>query len=126
MYYSKSTNGFYTREIHGDNMPEDTVEITAEQHSNLIEGQSNGKVITSDTNGRPILQDPPAPAPLTRDQIESLRLKAYADPLTGSDRYFVEASRLQAVGAAQEEIDAANAAGAKRYAEIQGEYPWPA
>lgn len=126
MYYSKSTNGFYTREIHGAKMPEDTVEITAEQHSNLIEGQSNGKVITSDTNGRPILQDPPAPAPLTRDQIESLRLKAYADPITGSDRYFAEASRLQAVGAAQEEIDAANAAGANRYAEIQNAYPWPA
>lgn len=69
--------------------------------------------------------NPPIPS-LTREQIEALRLRAYADPLTGSDRYFVEASRLQAVGAAQEEIDAANAAGAKRYAEIQGEYPWPA
>ena len=126
MYYSKSTNGFYTREIHGAKMPEDTVEITAEQHSNLIEGQSNGKVITSDTNGRPILQDPPAPAPLTRDQIESLRLKAYADPITGSDRYFAEASRLQAGGAAQAEIGAANAAGANRYAETQNAYPWPA
>lgn len=68
--------------------------------------------------------NPPA-KPLTREQIEALRLRAYADPLTGSDRYFAEASRLQAMGAAQEEIDAANAAGAKRYAEIQGEYPWP-
>lgn len=69
--------------------------------------------------------NPPA-KPLTREQIEVLRLRAYADPLTGSDRYFAAAARLQAVGAAQEEIDAANAAGAKRYAEIQGEYPWPA
>lgn len=68
----------------------------------------------------------PPISPLTREQIEALRLRAYADPLTGSDRYFVEASRLQEMGAAQEEIDAANAAGAKRYAEIQGEYPWPA
>lgn len=68
--------------------------------------------------------NPPIPS-LTREQIEALRLRAYADPLTGSDRYFAEASRLQAMGAAQEEIDAANAAGAKRYAEIQGEYPWP-
>ena len=69
--------------------------------------------------------NPPA-KPLTREQIEALRLQAYADPITGSDRYFVETSRLQAMGAAQEEIDAANAAGAKRYAEIQGEHPWPA
>ena len=69
--------------------------------------------------------NPPA-KPLTREQIEVLRLQAYADKITGSDRYFSEAARLQAMGAAQEEIDAANAAGAKRYAEIQGEYPWPA
>ena len=69
--------------------------------------------------------NPPA-KPLTREQIEVLRLQAYADKITGSDRYFAEAARLQAMGAAQEEIDAANAAGAKRYAEIQGEYPWPA
>jgi len=69
--------------------------------------------------------NPPA-KPLTREQIEVLRLQAYADQITGSDRYFSEAARLQAMGAAQEEIDAANAAGAKRYAEIQGEYPWPA
>lgn len=69
--------------------------------------------------------NPPA-KPLTREQIDALRLQAYADPLTGSDRYFAEASRLQAMGAAQEEIDAANAAGANRYAEIQNAYPWPA
>lgn len=69
--------------------------------------------------------NPPA-KPLTREQIEALRLQAYADQITGSDRYFAEAARLQVMGAAQEEIDAANAAGAKRYAEIQGEYPWPA
>lgn len=67
--------------------------------------------------------NPPAAQP-TRDQIESQRLRAYADPLTGSDRYFAEAVRLQATGALQDEIDAANAAGAQRYAEIQAEYPW--
>lgn len=69
--------------------------------------------------------NPPA-KPLTREQIEALRLRAYADPLTGSDRYFAEVARLQAVGAAQEEIDVAKAAGANRYAEIQNAYPWPA
>lgn len=69
--------------------------------------------------------NPPPLAP-TREQIEAQRLRAYADQLTGSDRYFAEAARLQAMGAAQEEIDAANAAGANRYAEIQNAYPWPA
>lgn len=66
MFYSKSTGGFYTREIHGDNIPADAVEITSEQHSELIEGQSQGKLIQADANGRPVLADPPPP---TTEQI---------------------------------------------------------
>ena len=66
MFYSKSTGGFYTREIHGDNIPADAVEITEAEHAALIEGQSNGKRIVADENGYPILQDPPPP---TAEQI---------------------------------------------------------
>ena len=61
MFYSKTTGGFYTREIHGDNIPSDAVEITEAEHAALIEGQSNGKRIVADADGRPILQDPPPP-----------------------------------------------------------------
>lgn len=126
MFYSKSTGGFYSREIHGDTIPADAVEITGAEHVALIEGQSHGKRILADASGRPVLQEQSPPQPPSREQIEAQRLRAYADPLTGSDRYFAEAVRLQAMGAAQEEIDAANAAGANRYAEIQNAYPWPA
>lgn len=63
MFYSKSTGGFYTREIHGDNIPADAVEITAEQHSELIEGQSQDKRIVAYENGFPVLVDPPPPTP---------------------------------------------------------------
>ena len=63
MFYSKTTSGFYTREIHGDNIPADAVEITEAEHTALLEGQSMGKVIVADENGRPILQDPPPPTP---------------------------------------------------------------
>ena len=66
MFYSKATNGFYTLEIHGDNIPADAVEITEAEHAALIEGQSLGKRIVADENGRPILQDPPPP---TAEQI---------------------------------------------------------
>ena len=66
MLYSKSSGGFYTREIHGENIPEDAVEISAEQHASLLEGQSQGKIISADENGHPILIDPP---PLTTEQI---------------------------------------------------------
>ena len=73
MFYSKTTNGFYTREIHGDNIPADAVEIAEAEHAALIEGQSHGKRIASDANGRPILQDPP---PLT---VEELAANARAE-----------------------------------------------
>lgn len=66
MLYSKTENGFYTRDIHGDNIPEDVVEITAEQHAELLEGQSQGKLIQADAKGRPVLVDPPPP---TAEQI---------------------------------------------------------
>ncbi len=61
MFYSAQTGGFYDRAIHGDNIPADAVEITEAEHAALIEGQSMGKVIVADENGRPILQDPPPP-----------------------------------------------------------------
>ena len=72
MFYSASNNGFYTTEIHSDNIPADAVEITVEEHQALLEGQSQGKLIVADESGRPILQDPPPP---TAEQIMS-RLKA--------------------------------------------------
>ena len=63
MFYSKSTGGFYTAEIHGANIPADVVEITTEEHAALMEGQSQGKLIGFDEAGRPVLQDQPPPAP---------------------------------------------------------------
>lgn len=85
IYYSKSTGGFYDAAIHGDKIPADAVEITAEQHAALLEGQSQGKIISADENGYPILIDPP---PLTAEQIQeavtAARAAAYvkeSDPL---------------------------------------------
>lgn len=65
MFYSKKTNGFYAREIHGDNIPSDAVEITYELYKKLLEGQIEGKIITSDINGFPVLQDRPQPKVLS-------------------------------------------------------------
>lgn len=66
MFYSKTTGGFYAREIHGDNIPPDAVEISDDQHAALIAGQSSGKIIAANKNGMPVLVDPPAP---TAEQI---------------------------------------------------------
>lgn len=63
MFYSKQACGFYDTAIHGYNIPPDAVEITEAEHAALLEGQSQGKQITADENGHPILVDPPAPTP---------------------------------------------------------------
>lgn len=61
MFYSKSTGGFYSREMHGSAMPEDVVAITEAEHSSLLAGQSLGKQIVADNQGAPMLADRPAP-----------------------------------------------------------------
>ena len=86
MFYSKQTCGFYDTAIHGDNMPDDAVEISAEQHAALLQGQSEGKVIAADENGYPILQDPPQP---TADQMADTA-RAKRDRLIESVRWRIE------------------------------------
>lgn len=60
MLYSKSIGGFYDPEIHGENIPSDATDESqwAYTHAELLAGQSTGKIITSDTDGFPILSDP--------------------------------------------------------------------
>lgn len=38
------------------------------------------------------------PTPLSPEEIERLRALAYSDPVTGSDKHFLEASRKRATG----------------------------
>ena len=72
IYYSKTTKGFYNTEIHGTNIPSDCVQITKEQHANLLNEQSQGKQIAPDENGFPVAIVPPV-APLNWEQIRSKR-----------------------------------------------------
>ncbi|SIR40165.1 hypothetical protein SAMN05880558_11331 [Aeromonas sp. RU39B] len=60
----------------------------------------------------------------SRNAIEHLRLRAYSDPLTGSDRHFNEAIRMQAMG--ESGWEAVRQRGIARFEEIQQQYPWPA
>ena len=85
MFYSKSTKGFYSREIHGDDIPTDAVEITAEGHAALLEGQSQGKRIQADEAGYPILADPPLPTP---EQILAQQLAEAQAYLASTDFYY--------------------------------------
>lgn len=72
MFYSPSIGGFYDRAIHGDAIPADSVEITKESHTALIEGQASGMCIVADENGHPVLANPPPPT------IEEQRAAAVA------------------------------------------------
>jgi hypothetical protein len=56
-YFSKSTGGFYTPEVHGKNMPADVVEISDADWGELFEQQRNGKRITANASGYPIAVD---------------------------------------------------------------------
>ena len=69
MFYSAQTNGFYTREIHGANIPKDAVEISDDNYKALLEGQANGKEIVPNENGYPILVDRPDPKTLIPNSV---------------------------------------------------------
>lgn len=63
--YSKETNGFYVDGV-SDFIPEDAVIISVDKYNELMLGQSQGKQITSDKKGNPVLSDPPA---ATKEQL---------------------------------------------------------
>ena len=71
-HYSKTTGGFYRTEIHGNDIPSDTVSVTDEQHSLLFAQQSEGKQIVSDADGYPIVITPTIIAP-TWEKIKAQR-----------------------------------------------------
>lgn len=60
MFYSAITNGFYSTDIHGDNIPAGAVEIPDPYYKELLEGQSVGKMITN-SGDYPVLVNPHVP-----------------------------------------------------------------
>jgi hypothetical protein len=83
-YYSPSTGGFFSEEIHGIKnkagslVPDDAVEISEEKHSELLEAQSSGKEIHPDADGRPVAVKPRPSAP-TVDGVKARAKALLAD-----------------------------------------------
>lgn len=75
-------------------------------------------------DGETVTDADPIPIEVLRADVEQQRLSAYANPLTGSDRHFAEAARLEALGDTAG-AESARAAGLARYEEIRAEHPWP-
>lgn len=71
-YFSPSTGGFYTAEIHGAGIPPDVVEVPNERHAELMGGQARGLRISAGAGGVPELAQPNAvpraPQVVTRRQ----------------------------------------------------------
>ena len=70
-FYSPEQNAFLAAELEDDyraagTWPEDVVSISDDLYHTLMDGQANGKNITHDDNGRPILIAPP---PLLHDEL---------------------------------------------------------
>lgn len=61
MLAAKSTCGFYDPSFN-TSIPDDAVEITLAEHTALLEGQGEGRVICWGDDGYPFLSDAPAPS----------------------------------------------------------------
>ncbi|TXE22859.1 tail fiber assembly protein [Serratia ureilytica] len=67
-YYSAKNNGFYpfslkdTYELSSHGWPDDAIPISDEYYQRLIDGQKQGKVLTSDINGNPVLSEQSEPS----------------------------------------------------------------
>ena len=78
--YSQSVGGFYPIDPFTENnyFPDDSVAVTDDEHQELMRGQSEGKEITPDSNGRPVLTDPvpidPMSQPTPEEKLNALGL----------------------------------------------------
>lgn len=112
MFYSESLGGFLDDGIHSV-IPEDAVPLTQEEYIALLDGQSEGKVITA-KKGKPVLAEPKGPtkaekADAAKEEIyrsleeidaESVRsIRALlADPDSKEDRAKLVALEAKAAG----------------------------
>jgi hypothetical protein len=91
--YSPSTKGFYIDEIHGGDVPDDAVEITPEEHRQLLDAQAEGKSIVFE-NGKPAAKHVEPPVEPIADQ--AARMAANVNPVLAKAAGITHAQLLQA------------------------------
>lgn len=78
-FYSPGTRGFYQSGIHSV-IPDDAIEINADEYHRLLEGQQNRMEITLGADGSPVLTEPVIDYVAQTQQVKnSLRLTADAE-----------------------------------------------
>lgn len=60
IYFSPSTDSFYFESLNGSQIPSDVITIVAEKYDTLMAGIAQGKFLTHDSDGNPILVDQPS------------------------------------------------------------------
>ncbi|HJW56987.1 MAG TPA: hypothetical protein VJ577_17100, partial [Burkholderiaceae bacterium] len=80
-FFSKSTSGFYDSEIHSNNRSANVLEITDDQHAELMATQAIGKFIQADEGGFPVAVDPnPEPVEKIRERTP-VEIRAQRAPM---------------------------------------------
>ncbi len=130
VYFSASTLSFIPESwkndgtYKDDDWPHDAVLLSNSEAEKFWKKLApSGKILGFSVSGRPSWVDIPDASPPSRDEIESIRLRAYADPLIGSDRLFSESARMQIMG--EPGYDDVKSRAISRFEEIQAQYPWP-
>lgn len=113
----------YESSINKD-IPEEAVEISEEDFWESI--NNNELIYKLGENGK-LVGTPREKQPAESEQeiVEKSRLMAYADPISGSDRYFMEAMALQAEGyaATSSEVKEAKTKGVETRKAIKLKFP---
>lgn len=91
IYYCSKSNGFYLSQLHGDSIPKGAIEITEKKYEELKTGQADGKVITSNEAGHPILANQP---PLSKKQHEA-SVRVARDEAIATSMWIVERHRSE-------------------------------
>jgi hypothetical protein len=86
-YFSKSTAGFYVKEIHGAGVPSDAVEISDAEYDAVMSAQAAGKRIVADANGKPIAAEQPAPTIDQQRAALSRAVQAHLDATAKASGY---------------------------------------
>ena len=105
IYASAFHKGFYDSEIHGNNMPVDVVEITAEYHMALLAAQSSGKVINW-VGDIPVAVYPPAPTLAEHRAQKFAEINAHASSLLAALSATYPDGEVQSWGQQTREADA--------------------
>lgn len=100
-YYSPSASGFFLSTIH-PSLPNDAVELSAEEYEQLIAAQEHGKQITVNALGRPVA----VTTTFTEADLAQQRITEIQSLLTANDLASVRPLRAKLAGTATEFDDA--------------------